>query len=120
MRHFSILPLACYAVIVGYGCYAWFQIGHWPYYAHPDPSELPHRVLMQIMTVVFLAGALSVILIPAGYLLWRIVASWTKRPVPPHRTPVVFYLSGVALWGLDFLAEFTDVFWTSNIGWLLD
>ena len=120
MRRLSILPLACYAVIVGYGCYAWLQIGHWPYYAHPDPKELPHRVLLHITSAVFLIGALSVMLIPAGYLLWRAVASWKKRPVPPHRTPVVLYLTGVALWVLDLLAEFTRVFWSSNIGWLMD
>lgn len=120
MRHFSILPLACYAVIVCYGCYAWFQIGHWPYYAHPDPKELPHRVLLDIASAVFLAGLLSVISIPAGYLLWRAVASWQKRPVPPHRTPVVLYLTGVAVWVLDLIAEFTRVFWSSNIGWLMD
>ena len=77
-------------------------------------------MLLRITSAVFLVGALSVMLIPAGYLMWRTVASWRKWPVPPHRTPVVLYLTGVAVWALDFLAEFADVFWTSNIGWLID
>jgi hypothetical protein len=120
MRRLTILPLACYAAFLGYACYAWFQIGHWPYYAHPDPTELPHRLLLKITSVVFWVGVLSVMLIPVGYLLWRAVAIWKKRSVPPHRKPVVLYLVGVALWALDFAAEVTDVPWTSTISWLLD
>src|SRR6478736_1227547 len=118
MRRLSILPLACYGVLLAYACYAWLQVGHWPYYAHPDPKELPHRDLLRLASAVFLVGALSVTAIPVGYLVWRAMAIWRKKPTLPHRKPVVLYLAGVALWGLDFAAEFTAVPWTSTIGWV--
>lgn len=117
---FSLLPLACYGALIAYACYAWFQVGHWPHYAHPDPKELPHRVLLNLTSVVFLVGVGSVIFVPAGYLVWRGVAAWRKKAISPHRRPVAVYLTGVALWVLDFAAEFTAMPWTSNISWLLD
>jgi hypothetical protein len=120
MRRFSLLPLACYGVLIAYACYAWFQIGHWPYYAHPDPKELPHRVLLNIATFAFLVGICSVIIVPVGYLIWRMVMAWRKKPAPPHRRPVLWYLAGVALWVLDSVAEPAAMPWTSNISWLLD
>jgi len=120
MRRFTILPLACYAALLGYGCYAWFLVGHWPYYAHPDPKELPHRVLLNIVSVVFLIGLLSLVVIPVAHLLWCAVAHWRKWPIPPQRRPYILFAAGVALWVLDFAAVFTDLPWTSNISWLLD
>src|SRR5688572_6312001 len=93
MRRFSLLPLACYGALIAYACYAWFQIGHWPYYAHPDPKELPHRELLSIMTAVFLVGVGSVILVPVGYPVWRGVMTWRKKPAAPHRRPVLWYLA---------------------------
>ena len=120
MKRFSLLPLACYGALIAYACYAWFQLGHWPYYAHPDPKELPHRVLLNVTSAVFLAGVAAILLIPFGYLVWRAVAAWRKKPVPPHRRPVVWYMTGTALWVLDLAAEFTSLPWSSNIGWLLD
>jgi hypothetical protein len=120
MRRITILPVACYAAILGYACYAWFHIGHWPYYAHPDPKELPNHLLLQIASMVFLIGALSVVLIPLGYLSWRAVAIWRKVSVSPHSSCVVLYLVGLALWALDLTADFTDVPWKSTISWILD
>jgi hypothetical protein len=120
MRYLGVLPLACYAALVVYACYAWIQIGHWPYYAHPDPKELPNRSLLSIASVMFLMGALSVIVIPFAYSLWRVVAVWRKWPISPHRAPVVLYLAGLAFWSLDYVAVFADLPWTSTISWLLD
>jgi len=120
MRKLSLLPLVCYGTLVAYACYAWVQIGHWPYYAHPDPKELPHRALLSITSAVFLLGVSSMIFVPVGYLVYRVVAAARKKAISPHRGPAVLYLTGAALWVLDFAAEFTALPWSSNISWLLD
>jgi hypothetical protein len=120
MRRFSLLPLASYGVVIAYACYAWFHLGHWPYYAHPDPKELPHRALLNIASVAFLAGLFSLLVIPLGYGVWRGVLTWRKQAATPHHGPLAWYSAGLALWVLDLVAEFSRVPWTSNIGWLLD
>jgi hypothetical protein len=120
MRHAALLPLACYAVLFGYAGYGWWMMGHWPYYAHPDPKELPRRVLLSIATVAFIVGALFLVLIPIAYAGWRGAASWRKRPTAPHRKTVLWYSAGLAVWVLDMIPEFTDAPWSSNISWLLD
>ena len=120
MRHVALLPIVCYVVILGYACYGWMTSGQWPYYAHPDPKELPHRALLHIASAAFLIGALSVILIPVGYSGRRAVASWRRRPVELRRNALLCYVAGLALWVFDLIPEFTDAPWSSNISWLLD
>jgi hypothetical protein len=120
MRRFTCLPLACYAGLLAYACYGWFQVGHWPYYAHPDPKELPHDLLLRITSIVFLIGVLSILLTPLVYVVWRTLAAWKKWSVPAQGGPMILYLTGVTMWVLDFSAEFTKVPWTSTISWLLD
>ena len=120
MKRLSVLPLATYAVIIAYAYYGAAVAGHWPYYSHPDPKDLPLRALGYVASVFFLIGVLSVILIPAGYLVWRLAAFWTKRPVLPHLRAVLFFCAGSVLWVLDFAAIHTDLPWTSQISWLLD
>ena len=120
IRYFSILPLACYVVLIGYACYSWSQTGHWPYYAHPDPQELPHGWLLPLTSIVLLVGLISLVVIPAGYVVGRAIAAGKGRSMSLHRHTVMLYLAGATLWVLDLAAEFTAAPWSSTISWLLD
>jgi hypothetical protein len=120
LKNLCLLPLVSYGVLIVYACYAWFQVGHWPYYAHPDPSELPYRLLGYITGVIFLAGAISILLLPVGLLIGRLIAAGRGDSSPSLHRSTVLYLAGAALWLTDFSAERTAVLWTSNIGWFID
>jgi hypothetical protein len=117
---FSLLPLTCYSVLLAYACYAWFHVGHWPHYAHPDPKELPHRALLTITSVVAAVGFFSMLLVPAGFLVRRLVGFIRKQPMPWAQRAKVFFLAGAAVWVLDFSAELSRLPWSSNLGWLAD
>jgi hypothetical protein len=119
-RGFSLLPLVCYGVLLAYACYAWFHVGHWPYYAHPDPKQLPHGGLLTITGYVFTVGLFSMVLVPAGFLVRRVVGAFRRKALPwPHRAKML-YLAGAAVWALDIAAELSHLPWSSNIGWLAD
>jgi hypothetical protein len=120
LRILSLLPLICYGVLIAYARYAWFQVGHWPYYAHPDPTELPHRVLLYITGVIVLVGMFSILLVPFGLLVGRVIAARRKDASSPLHRAAVLYLAGAALWLLDFAAEHTAMPWTSTFGWIID
>jgi hypothetical protein len=120
MRRFAILPLACYAVMLAYACYAAAVVGHWPFYAHPDPKELPVRTLLHIVAIVMLIGALSVLLLPVSYTIWRSAMKLKDRTVPKHRTWVLLYAAGGIIWLLDFAAVHGRLPWRSLIDWIID
>ncbi len=120
LKNLGLLPLVSYGVLIVYACYAWFQVGHWPYYSHPDPGELPHRVLNYFTGVIFLVGALSILLVPVSLLIGRLIAGNREDSSSLLHRATVLYLAGAALWLLDYSAERTAVPWTSNIGWFID
>jgi hypothetical protein len=120
LRKVSLLPLTCYCVLIIYACYAWFQVGHWPHYAYPDPRELPHRVLLYITSLFFLVGTFSILLVPVGLLVGRVIASRRKDASSPLHRESVWYLVGAALWLLDLSAEQTAMPWSSITSWLID
>ncbi len=103
-----------------YACYASVVVGHWPYYAHPDPKELPLSYLLSAVSWILLLGLASVILIPLGYGTCRLIARWRKTPFAVHRAAVGFYLAGAILWTADISAEFTRLPWKSLAGWVID
>lgn len=115
-----LLPLACYGVLIAYACYAWFQVGHWPYYAHPDPKELPHKLLLGITGRVAAVGLISILLVPLGFLVRRLVGFIRKKPMPWPRQAKLFFLVGAVVWVLDLAAELSRLPWNSNMGWLAD
>jgi hypothetical protein len=117
---FSLLPLACYGVLVAYACYAWFHVGHWPYYAHPDPKELPHAALLTITWVVTAVGIFSIVLVPLGFLVRRLFGFIRKQPMPWPRWAKLLFLAGAAVWVLDISAELSRLPWSSNLSWLAD
>ena len=104
----------------GYACYGAFVVGHWPYYAHPDPKELPLRALLNAVAIVMLAGALSLVLLPIVYGLWRLVVKLKHRAVPNHRTWLILYTTGAMIWIVDFTALHGRMPWHSILSWLLD
>ena len=120
LRYFSLLPLVCFAVFIGYACYGAWHVGDLPYYAHPDPKELPHRPLLRLVSTALLIGLVSLPLLPVGYTVWRALIRWRNRPLPSHRKYMLWYLAGACLWVLDFGAEFVQVPWFSTISWILD
>jgi hypothetical protein len=120
MRRLSLLPLFCFGIMLAYACYGAVVVGHWPYYAHPDPKELPARMLLQVVAMVMLIGAASVVCLPVGYAIWRGVLGVRKTPAPRHRVWVLWYLVGAIIWLLDFGALHDRLPWHSVISWILD
>lgn len=116
----AALPLVGYFVLLAYAGYAASVTGHWPYYAHPDPKQLPLDLLLYIVGVFMLVGALSLVLVPAGYGAWRMLSAVRKRPVAPHAVWIVVYCVGAVLWIADYSAVHTQAPWPSMIDWLLD
>jgi hypothetical protein len=120
MRRLSLLPLICFGIMMAYACYGAAVVGHWPYYAHPDPKELPARVPLTVGAFVMLIGAASLVCLPLGYGIWRIFLCLGKAPAAPHRAWVLWYLAGVSIWLLDFAAGHYWLPWHSTISWILD
>jgi len=120
MKQISLLPLVCYAAVLCYACYAASLLGHWPYYAHPDPKELPGPSFVTIAGLVVLLGLLSVIVLPFGYGIYRAIAAWKKHPVTSQTKPVLLYCAGAALWVLDVAPEFMRLPWSSLASWVMD
>jgi hypothetical protein len=120
MRRFSILPLVCFALMFAYAAYGAVVVGHWPYYAHPDPKELPLPRLFAAVAIITLAGALSLLLLPIGYATWRLALRLKHRAVPTHRTWVGLYAAGAMLWVADFAALHGRLPWHSVLNWILD
>jgi hypothetical protein len=96
------LPIASYAMLVGYACFAMSVVGHWPYYAHPDPKDLPGGSLVKVVTFTTLAGLASVVLIPAAFGFSRLVAAWQKKEsLTLQQSAARMYLFGAIVWCID-------------------
>lgn len=103
-----------------YACYGAIVVGHWPYYANPDPKVLPGRLLLNFIGIVMLIGVLSALLLPFGYATWRIVMHLRHRPLPKHGTWVWVYAAGLVIWILDLTALYEWMSWHSLISWIID
>ena len=120
MKQLTILPLLGYAVLLGYAGYATVVIGHWPYYAHPDPKDLPGPTLLRIVSGAMAVSLAMVVALPIGYAIRRAVAAWKKQSLAPHPAPLLIYGAGALVWILDLAAEFTPLPWSSLTSWMLD
>jgi hypothetical protein len=82
-------------------------LGHWPYYAHPDPKDLPARFHPQSEILEFLIPTIISVIITCK--VWRLVirlAPW-PRPVPYALTALlVLWLLPIVLAMLDPLGVF--------------
>ena len=123
MYRVSVLPAICYAVLLVFACLAALQIGHWPYYAHPDPKELLSlRAVYLIASYATLLGVVSVVVLPACYAIFRTLAQWRKwRKWRFEKKPkgIILYSVGATLWILDFVLMFTHSRW-SLMSWIFD
>jgi hypothetical protein len=50
-------PFPCYYVLLLYGVIAWPQVGHFPYYGHPDPKDMGLGVVHLFVSLFCMAGA---------------------------------------------------------------
>jgi hypothetical protein len=119
MSRLSPIPLVCYAILVTYACYATVTIGHWPYYAHPDPKELPFRPLMNVVVLTTFAGLLSVVGLPLLHSLHSLWQTWRKTERRPLSAgTLTFYLAGAVAWIADLTLTFADK--RSLTSWIFD
>ncbi|MDQ8205810.1 hypothetical protein [Pelagicoccus sp. SDUM812003] len=98
------IPLVGYFIILCFAFVAMTQIGHWPYYSHPDPKELGMPIWLGASAVGFLASALGAILIPAILGIASLV-QWKQNKEKKEFTLVLafsIYVVGMALWIGDF------------------
>ena len=68
---FSWLPLAAFLALMLFAVLAWREVGHWPFYASPDPKDqhLPalHAVALLAIplgTISALVGVIALFLAP--------------------------------------------------------
>ena len=120
MKHLSWFPLICYGLVLVYACYAAAVVGHWPYYAHPDPKNLPWPELVNVAMMIVLAGMASVVIVPLSYAVYRSVAAWRGIRIGPHGKVILIFCIGALLWIGDVAAEFADLPWRSLAGWVAD
>ncbi|RXK55768.1 hypothetical protein ESB00_07745 [Oleiharenicola lentus] len=120
MSRLSALPLVCFLVLFAYGCYGTVVVGHWPYYAHPDPKELPLRPLSYAVALTSLAGILAVLALPIAYTVARGIAAWRKQPLTLRHGTLPLYFMGSALWVADFVVMKSGGPWHSLLSWIMD
>lgn len=113
------LPIASFAILLGYACFAASVNGHWPYYAHPDPKDLSGAVLSHVVMFATLMGLLSVLLVPAAFGVSRILAAWKRQdPLTIEPGAARMYLVGAIVWCIDLALMSADR--RSLTSWILD
>lgn len=120
MSRLSAVPLICFVILFAYACYGWAVVGHWPYYAHPDPKQLPFRPLLRLVSLVTFAGVLSLLVLPVAYAVARTVAATRKQTLVLPQSTLPLYFTGTALWVADFVVLKAGGPWHSMLNWLLD
>ena len=80
-----------------------FEVGHWPYYNHPDPKNLEMPLYYGTAAIAFLVTVLFFVLIPitlviTGLVKWKMWAPKKKRILV---TSLVLYSFGLGVWVID-------------------
>ena len=114
----SVLPLVCYAALLAYAIYAATVVGHWPFYAHPDPKDLPAGQLTALLGGLTLLGLASCVLIPVVYFIRRAATSSKKQQFQAAVSSITLFAVGAAIWAIDF--TLIHVGKHSLISWILD
>ena len=65
------IPIIAFLALFGFAAVAWGRVGHWPYYANPDPKDL---ALPFLHAAALLAYPLALVSIPACLLV--VILSW--------------------------------------------
>lgn len=104
-----------YLIVLCFAFVAMLKIGHWPYYAHPDPKELGMPIWLAVSSYGFIASALGAFLIPSILALVHLLSRDKDAPKTKGAVilALVIYIIGVGLWVIDFsMGNFSN--------WVLD
>ena len=75
---FAAFPALLIAGLLSYAFQARLYLGHWPYYAHPDPKELgwwPHHTALQL-------GFIGYPVVLLGAIVLAVIGRWRSRDFP--------------------------------------
>lgn len=100
----SGLPLVAYAGLLALASYARVKLGHWPYYAHPDPKDADLGWAFALESLLFDGAALVVLGMPFVLVVRYGVARWRNEAWPARAAlwSLGAIACGAALWILDF------------------
>jgi hypothetical protein len=117
-RYINLVPLLSFGALLVYACYAATVVGHWPYYSAPDPKDLPASHLTTPLLSFSALGFVLVLLIPIGYLVFRVLARVRKWQLRDQKGAFVWYAVGAAPWLLDLVLAWASGY--SLIVWIMD
>lgn len=117
-RYINLFPLVCFFALFAYACYAALVVGHWPYYAFPDPKDLPAGHLTTWLALLALVGFASVVFIPIGYAVFRASARWKSWQLPDQGGALTWYGIAAAPWLLDLVIAYFSRY--SLLSWIFD
>lgn len=83
------IPMIAFVALFGFAGVAWVRVGHWPYYANPDPKDL---ALPFLHAAALLAYPLALVSIPTCLLV--VILSWESL----KRHHVIMFTLGASLW----------------------
>lgn len=114
-----LFPWATVTLILAFAGMAWWQVGHWPYYSHPDPKDVVVSgaevgfVMWILIAVSLLASLVGAIGIVVYHLCVLAKQGWSVSTASNRRA-----LKDLAYYGFGLLCAFLVL--GRNIGWLVD
>jgi hypothetical protein len=97
----SALPWIWLAYIYTFACRAAVFLGRWPYYAHPDPKDLPDRFHQSDFLDIVIPTIVSVILTCVLTLLVRRLVPWPRAVANALVILLALWLFAVAFIAID-------------------
>jgi len=97
----SALPWMGLAYIYTFACRAALFLGRWPYYAHPDPKDLPDRFHRSDFLNIVIPTIVSVILTCVVTLLVRRLVPWSQAVANALVILLALWLFAVAFNAID-------------------
>ena len=91
-------PFSVYYALLLYSTVAWHQVGHFPYYGHPDPKDMGLNDLVYML--VFLLLMIGKVLSWLGSLaaLPLMLAARLERRTPLRNVCVALLMCGLHIW----------------------
>jgi hypothetical protein len=113
-----LFPCAAVVLILAFAIAAYVQVGHWPYYSHPDPSD----VAIHGVEIGSSVSAVIAVAILASLVAGAVSALYVVGVVVRHRRfrhpATLRALRGLGGFVLSFLCLIAVFVWNHN--WLLD
>ena len=79
-----VSPLSCYYVLLLYAVVAWHQVGHFPYYGHPDPKDMGLGVVHLFVFLFCMTGAGFGLLGNIAAVPLMLIAGLARRKLVPY------------------------------------